>query len=359
MEKAHCFQASYLHAITRRLLTAAGTLRHVADVVAEVLVNANLSGHDSHGVLRVPHYLSDISKGIIHPASEPKVVKETANTLFVDGQWGFGHYTARKATKLAIEKARETGVCCVGFVGTGHIGRLGEYVEIAAHSGCIGIITYGRGERVGKKIVPFAGARGMLGTNPIAVGVPTGDEVPFIIDFATAKIAGGKIMVAESKNSDLPEGCIIDKHGNPSVKTEDYYDGGFLLPFGGHKGYALSLLICLLGGLSEGFNAERGAMGGTFMQVIGPTAFAPLKVYQQRVRGFLNDIKKTPPARGFDEVLVPGDFEHSSRVERLVQGVEVPDTIYRQIQGWAEKLDVSISGDVVEAVDARRYQIQQ
>ena len=357
MEKARCFQASYLHAITRRLLMAAGTLRHIADVVAEVLVNANLTGHDSHGVLRVPHYLSDISKGIINPAAEPKVVKETGNTIFFDGQWGFGHYTARKAMKLAIEKARETGVCCVGFVGTGHIGRLGEYVEIAAQSGCIGTITYGRGERVGKKIVPFGGARGMLGTNPIAVGVPTGDDVPFIIDFATTMIAGGKIMVAESKSSDLPQGCIIDKHGNPSVKTMDYYDGGFLLPFGGHKGYALSLLTCLLGGLSEGFSHERGAMGGTFMQVINPTAFAPLKAYQQHVRGFLDNIKKTPPARGFDEVLVPGDFEHRSRVERLVHGVEVPDTIYRQIQGWAEKLDTSMSDDVVEAVDARRYQI--
>jgi LDH2 family malate/lactate/ureidoglycolate dehydrogenase len=357
VEKARCFQASYLHAITRRLLMAAGTLRHIADVVAEVLVNANLTGHDSHGVLRVPHYLSDISKGIIHPAAEPKVVKETGNTIFFDGQWGFGHYTVRKAMKLAIEKARETDVCCVCFVRTGHIGRLGEYAEIAAQSGCIGIITYGTGERVGKKTVPFGGARGMLGTNPIAVGVPTGDDVPFIIDFATTMIAGGKIMVAKSKNTDLPQGCIIDKHGNPSVKTKDYYDGGFLLPFGGHKGYALSLLTCLLGGLSEGFNYERGAMGSVFMQIFNPHTFTPLETYQQHVRGFLDNIKKTPPARGFDEVLVPGDFEHSSRVERLVHGVEVPGTIYRQIQEWAEKLDISLYNDEVEAVDAARYQV--
>ncbi|MSS73791.1 MAG: Ldh family oxidoreductase [Candidatus Latescibacteria bacterium] len=266
MGAPHRFQAAYLHATARRLFTAAGAPRHIADDVAEVLVNSNLTGHDSHGVLRVPAYLNGISNGGIVPAAEPKVVQETAVTLLLDGNGGFGHYTARKAMALAIEKAKQAHVCCVSFTQIGHMGRLGEYAEAAARAGCIGLLTYGIGARDSGSTVPYGGAKGTLGTNPIAVGIPTGDDTPFIIDFATSTVAEGKLQVARSKGADLPQGLIVDKHGAPSVKPADFYDGGYLLPFGGHKGYALSLMVCLLGGLAGGFNAEKSAMGGMFMQ---------------------------------------------------------------------------------------------
>ena len=126
-------------------------------------------------------------------------------------------------------------------------------------------------------------------------------------------VAEGKLRVARSKGEDLPEGYIVDRHGVPSVKPEDFYDGGFLLPFGNHKGYALSMLTCLLGGLSGRFDVERGTMGGAYLQVIDVAAFTPLEAYQQGVRAFLDGIRRTPPAPGFDAVLVPGDFEHRSR----------------------------------------------
>ena len=204
--------------------------------------------------------------------------------------------------------------------------------------------------------VPFGGAGGATGTNPIAVGVPTGDDAPFVIDIATSMIAEGKIQVARSRGEDLPEGYIVDKSGNPSVKPADFYDGGFLLPFGLHKGYSMGLLVCLLGGLSGEFNIEKGAMGGCFMQVINVNALTPLEEYQQGVRAFLDGIKSIPPAPGFNEVLVPGDFEHRNRVQRLADGIEIPDTIRQQISECAEKLGVSISEDAVEAADAERYQ---
>ncbi|MCZ6679937.1 MAG: Ldh family oxidoreductase [Candidatus Poribacteria bacterium] len=357
MGTTHCFQASHLHAITRQLLMAASTPRHIADEVAGILINANLAGHDSHGVLRLPGYLRSIEDGGLVPAAEPAFVNETANTVRVDGGHGFGHYTARKAMERGIEKTKEAAVCGMSLVRNEHIGRLGEYAEQAARAGRIGIITYGNGGRARGSTVPFGGAKGALGTNPISVGVPTGDDTPFIVDFATSVIAGGKIQFAHSRGADLPEGAIVDKHGNPSVKTADFYDGGSLLAFGLHKGYALSLLTCLLGGLSGTFDVEQGTMRGVFMQVINIDAFTPLETYQQGVRAFLDGIKSIPPAPGFDEVLVPGDFEQRSRLQRLADGIEVPDATYQQLQEWAEKSDASLSEETVEPADVQRYQV--
>ncbi|MCZ6678968.1 MAG: Ldh family oxidoreductase, partial [Candidatus Poribacteria bacterium] len=296
-----------------------------------------------------------IESGRMKPAVEPEVVRETANTMLFDGKHCFGHYTARQAMKRTIEKAKAADDCSASLINTGHIGRLGQYAEEAARAGCIGIITVGSGGKNRGSTVPFGGASGATGTNPIAVGIPTGDDSLFIIDFATSMVAEGKIQVARSKGADLPEGQIVDKHGNPSVKPADFYDGGFLLPFGRHKGYSLGLLICLLGGLAGTFDVEKGRMGGAFMQVMNINAFTPLAEYQRGVRAFLDGIKSIPPAPGFDEVLVPGDFEYRSRVQRLADGIELPDTIYNQIQECAEKLNVSMSEDAVEDADAERY----
>ena len=356
MEKTHLFHAPYLHAISRTIFVAAGTSEHIADDVSEILVNAHLAGHDSHGVLRIPAYLKAIDAGQIISSAEPEVVAETANTLRFDGNKCFGHYVSRLAMQKAIEKAKSSAICCVNIFNTGHIGRLGEYAEAAAASGCIGLITVGKGGKGAGPTVPFGGAEGTFSTNPIAIGVPTGDETPFIVDYATSVIAEGKIQVARSKGTELPEGCILDKHGEPSVKPADFYDGGALLAFGRHKGYALAMFTCLLGGLAGTFNTDTGDMGGIYMQAIDVNTITPIADYQNGVRAFLDVIKSTSPAAGFDEVLVPGDYEARYRAERIKNGIEIPDTIYNQLQECAEKLGVSIGDDIIEAEDEARYQ---
>jgi uncharacterized oxidoreductase len=339
------------HSLTRRLFSAAGTPGHIADTVAETLVNANLAGHDSHGVLRIPAYLRMIEQGQIDPAAEPELVQETTGTLRIDGQKGFGHYTARQAMQQAIAKAKRADLCAVSFVRIGHIGRLGEYAEAAARAGCMGMVTIGGGGRGVGSTVPFGGARGALSTNPIAVGAPTGDEAPVVIDMATSMIAEGKIQVARSQGADLPPGCIVDRDGHPSVKTADFYDGGFLLPFGGHKGYALSLFTCLLSGLGGVFDPERGSVSGASMLVLNIEAFTPLEEYQRGLRAFLDGVKATPPAPGFEEVIVPGDFEHRTRMQRLANGIELPESIYGPIREWAAKLGVLMSEGAAEIRD--------
>ena len=334
--KRHIFEAAALQAFTKNLFVAADTPRHIAEDVAEILIKANLAGHDSHGVLRIPSYLDGIENGGIHPAAEPTILRETDNTLHIDSGGGFGHYAARYAVRRAIEKAKSDRICFATLIRTGHIGRVGEYAQEAAESGCIGMITVGGGSQGGGRILPFGGAVGALGTNPIAIGVPTGDDTPFLIDFATSMIANGKSYVADSENRDLPAGCVVDKHGNPTVKTAEYRDGGHLLAFGRHKGYALSLFVCLLGGLGGTFNVDAGQMGGLYMQVIDVNAFIELEAYQKGVRAFLDSIKSIPPAPGFAEVWVPGDFEVNTRTNRLANGIDVPDTIYQQLRECAE-----------------------
>ena len=357
MVETRNFTAGHLHAITRQIFMGAGTPYHIADSVAGVLVNANLSGHDSHGVLRIPQYLGWIADGSLQPAAEPKVVKETPNSLLADGGQGFGHYASLRTIRMAIEKAQTGNVACANLVHTSHIGRLGEYVEAAARAGCIGIITcgVGLGCTTPTRVVPFGGAVGKLDTNAIAIGVPTGDGAPFIADFATSVVAEGKVRVALSKNLDLAEGCILDKHGVATVNPADFFDGGWLLPLGGHKGYALSLITCLLGGLSPDIDLQVDGMSGAFMQVINIQAFTALDKYQRGVRAFLEGMRGTPPAPGYDEVMAPGDLSHRRRAERLANGIELPETTYQQIRDAATELNVSLSEDSVEKGDVKRY----
>ncbi len=351
----HTYQPAHLHALTRCLFEASGATPDIADIVARILVNANLAGHDSHGVLRIPLYLTNISEGGMNPAAEPTTVRESATTLVLDGNGGVGHLTAYRAVHQAIEKAQTSEICSVSFTRVAHIGRLGEYVEIAARAGFIGICMVGGGSPNTLKVLPFGGKKGSLGTNPIAVGVPTGDEAPFVIDFATSMVAEGKLQVARSKNAPIPDNFIVDKNNKPSTNALDFYDGGFLRTFGEHKGYALSLMVCLMGQLS-GAQREGRRSGGAFMQVIDISTFTDLDSYQQDIRAFLDAMKTTEPADGVDEVLVPGDFEYRNRRHRLEHGIEIPDTINEQIGEWADRLKVPVDDRIVEDEDRTHYQ---
>ena len=328
--KMHTYRPAYLHALTRLLFEASGATCEIAHIVAKILVNANLAGHDSHGVLRIPVYLRRISEGLMDPAAEPTIVRESTTTLVIDGNRGPGHFTAYRALHKAMQKARSAEICSVSFTQIEHIGRLGEYAELAAHQGFVGISMVGVGSPNAMKVLPFGGKKGSLGTNPIAVGIPTGDETPFVLDVATSAVAEGKLQVARSKNLPIPDHLIVDKNNAPSTNSLDFYDGGYLRTFAEHKGYAFSLLTCLMGQLS-GNRGEGSPSGGAFMQVIDIGAFTDLDRYQQGIRAFLNAMKTTEPADGIDEVQVPGEFEHRNRIHRLNRGIEIPDTINRQI----------------------------
>jgi LDH2 family malate/lactate/ureidoglycolate dehydrogenase len=346
-------KAEKLQIFASRLFEAAGTPQDIAETVSEILVNANLKGHDSHGVLHIPGYISQIEQKHLIPDERPKILRQTPSTALVDARKGWGHYVARWSMALAMEKAHASGMASVSIAHCTHIGRLGEYAEQAAAKGYIGMVTGGWGGPGTGPAAPFGGSAKALSTNPIAVGVPTEDAAPFILDFATTMVANAKIHLAHIKGTKLPPGCIVDKHGQPSLEPTDYFDGGSLLIFGGHKGYALSLMTCLLGGLTGDFDPDTHQMGstspqaiqqmgGVFLQAIDVRAFRPINDYQKHVRSFLDGIKAIPPAPGFSEVLVPGDVEQRAYQERSVKGVELPETVWKQLKACAEKFNLQL-----------------
>ena len=338
--------AKRLRSIVQTIFAAAGAPDDSASLMAEVLVGSNLAGHDSHGVLRVPVYVARIKDGGMVPDVRPTVVEETETTALVDGRWTFGHVAAHYGTEVAIRKAKQSKISLVSVVRCHHIGRLGEWVEQAAEQGVISVVMVGGSGGTGPTTTaPFGGAARALGTNPIAFGAPAGEMPPMTMDIATSFIAEGKIQFARAKNADLPPGAILDKHGRPSVKPADFYDGGMLLPFGEHKGYSIAMLVELLcGALAPGdLYAEDGAHGGTVIIAIDPGTFRPDGSYEAVADFKLRRIKEVPPAPGFDEVLLPGEPELRAREERTRQGVAVPETTWDGLFEAGKSVGVDIA----------------
>jgi LDH2 family malate/lactate/ureidoglycolate dehydrogenase len=332
-----------LETLAQQIFVAAGTPPDLAAHVARHLVKANLSGHDSHGVIRIPAYLNQIDSGRLVADARPEVVAELPGTAVVDAHRGFGQVAASFALDVAINKASEVGIGAASVRHCNHIGRLGDYGEAAAERGYIAIVTYGSAGPNSGHAAPFGGSARHLGTNPLSVGVPGGAGDAVVVDFATTMVAEGKIQVARAKHVPLPPGCIVDKEGQPSTNAEDFYAGGMILPAGGHKGYGLSLITALLGaGLTAEAPPDGGRGGGVFVIAVNPRAFTAADVYGQTVDALTGAVKAVPPAPGFSEVLLPGGPEARSRAERGAQGVPVPADTWAALTAVAEKLGVPL-----------------
>jgi LDH2 family malate/lactate/ureidoglycolate dehydrogenase len=334
--------ADELRAAGAAIFRAAGADEMSTSILVEHLVDANLCGHDSHGVIRIPSYVRSIKAGQIAPAAQPAVVRETAAMSLIDARRSFGQVSARYATDVVVAKAREQGVAVAGTFNGNHIGRLGYYPTRAAAQGVVLLVAYGT---LGRSGAPYGGRSGALGTNPIALGFPTAEGAagPFLLDFATTAIAAGKVMVARDKHEALPPNTMLDKEGRPTTDPNALAEGGALLPFGGHKGYALSLMAVLLSTVlvRENEPGEEGADGGkVFFCAVDAAVFgtgapdAAAAVFEQ--------VRAVPPAAGFESVLIPGDPERRSAARRLAEGVPVAEDTWGAVKATAAELGVSI-----------------
>jgi hydroxycarboxylate dehydrogenase B len=317
-----------------------GTPSDIAAVVATTLVNADLAGHTSHGVFQLPNYLSAIEQGTLIPDARPGIEREMTASAVVDAQSGWGHYSAWWTMCRLIEKARGAGVACASIGGVQHVGRLGEYAEQAAAAGCVGIISVAWGGRNAGPAAPHGGTSKSLGTNPFTVGAPTGDDMPFVSDFATTAVAHGKVAVAQLDGTDVPPGSIVDGDGAPTVDPNAFFDGGALNLFGGHKGYALSLVTCVLAQLNGEYDEKGRRVHGVFMQAIDIGAFQPLATYQTHVRCLMDDMRASDTAPGVEAVLAPGDPERRARERQLTHGVEFSPAMYERLVKSAERAGV-------------------
>jgi uncharacterized oxidoreductase len=342
------FSPGRLAACARAVFQAIGSPEPVARRVADALVDANLVGHDSHGVIRIPQYVAAVRDGEVVPDAAPTIVKESAVSALIDGGWGFGQVAALRAAELAVEKARHQGLAAVGCVRMNHIGRVGEYPESMAKQGIVGFVLAGGFGGRGGRAAPFGGREGILGTNPLSFGIPSGGDEPMLVDFATTAVAAGKIQVARAKGTPLPAGSILDKDGNPTNDAEAFYQGGVMLPFGAHKGYALSMVVELLGRVLTGADdyQEPGRGGpvyersGTLVVAIDPGLFRDPRAFASGVDATLQRVKAVPPAPGFEEVLVPGEPETRSRAQRQRDGIYVEDATVAAIRKTAAELGV-------------------
>ncbi len=330
-----------------RIFQAVGAKEEVARQVADSLVASDLAGHESHGVVRVRQYLDSIAAGNLNPTAEPIIARETAIVTLVDARHSFGQVAARFAMAVTIEKARAQELAATGVFNCTHIGRVGEWVQMAADQGMIGL-AFCNGGGPGGAVAPYGGAARRLGTNPIAAAVPVAGRPPIVVDFATSVVAEGKLRIAHNRGKPLPEGWILGPDGRPSTQSKDFYAGGMLLPAAGHKGYGLALLMEFLGGIltGRGCPALPGFTpgNGVLFLVLSIEPFRPVETFLAEGAALCERVKAAPPAPGFDEVMLPGEPEQRMTERRRVEGIVVDEATWAQLTAAAAALGVAIPG---------------
>ena len=335
------FTAAALEEVGRSILEAVGTPDDLAGVVASSLVDANLAGHDSHGVIRLSSYVSLVRSGHVQPAARAQVQGLGGGCAQVDGAWGWGQPAARLATATAADLAGEHGVALVTIGRCNHIGRLGEYIEMLIRAGRMAFMTC----NARPAVAPYGGYTRLLGTNPVAWGAPGADSAPpLVVDVATATIAEGKLKVAHAAGKRAPAGAVLDRDGRPTEETTAFYDGGALTTFGGHKGFGLSVLAEVLGGILSGAGASPAADfeggNGTAIVAVDVARFVPDSRFRAQVESFAEQLRQAPRAPGFDEILMPGEPEWRTRRRRAKDGIEVSDSVCATIDELATELGV-------------------
>ena len=307
-------------------------------MVARSLVEANVAGHDSHGVLRLVSYVDFVRRGDVQPSAEPALVFERGAIARIDGRRGWGQLAAQLATATALRLARSHGVGVVVVDRAGHVGRVGEYVETIAAEGFVGHALCNAEPAVAP---PGTGVRA-LGTNPVAWAVPRAAGEPVLVDFATAELAEGKLRVAVSRGEQLAVAAVVDAQGKPSHDPAAFYDGGALVPFGGHKGYALSVVAELMGrGLAAGaVDDGRHTPYSLFILALDPAATGTAEGFLAAVEAWCGDVRERAEATGA-QVTLPGEPEARARADRRVNGVPVPPTIWKALLELRDGLDVA------------------
>jgi uncharacterized oxidoreductase len=342
-----------LRDFARRIVIAGGSSAEEADIVADHLVEANLRGHDSHGVGMLVAYARDFEAGTLRPNQAPEVVSDTGTISVWDARAGYGQVIARQAVEWAIGAARRHGVAVNGLRNAHHIGRVGTYGEIAARAGMVAMhfVNVASGP---PPVAPFRGKQGRFITNPICIAIPgTATTEPILLDFATSRVAMGKVRVAHNAGKEMIEGALLDHEGRPTTDPGVMYRErrGVVLPFGEHKGSGLALICELLAGAIVGSPSitsmtppERGIINGMLTIVIDPGRLSSQDSMMAGIDEMIAWVKSAAPADPDLPVLVAGEPERMARAERAAKGIEVDDTTWGQLAAIAARYQVPVPG---------------
>lgn len=326
---------------------AAGCDEQEGRRIAHYLTEANLVGHDSHGVIRVSYYIDWLRSGKVLANQRLKVVLENEVIAVVDGQYGFGQTIGEQATKLGIEKAARHGVSVIALSNAGHLGRIGDWPLLAASAGLVSL-HFVNTSGAGILVAPFGGIERRLSANPIAAGVPVAGKPPILLDMSCCTIAEGKLKVAFNKGVPVPEGSIIDSTGCPTSDPKVFYGDppGAILSIAGHKGYALGIITEMLagaltgGGASNPANADR--LGNGMLSIyMAPQFFQEKTTFAAEVERFVAWVKSSKKLTPDGQILMPGEIEERTKAARLRDGIELDDNTWKALSATAASLGVN------------------
>jgi LDH2 family malate/lactate/ureidoglycolate dehydrogenase len=339
--------APKLTAFVTRAFVAAGLPEPDAKATAELMVEADLRGSDTHGVIRLPIYVRRIRAGGVNAKPNIRVVSERASAALIDGDNGMGHLVMHRAAQLAIEKAKATGIGWVGARMSNHAGPAALYATMPLQHDMIGLYF-----AVGSNnhLPPWGGGENLLGTNPMAVAVPAQDEPAIVLDMAPTVAAYGKVRLKAQRGEPMPVGWMIDRDGKPLTDAKRA-DEGYLLPIGDYKGYGLSLIIGILAGALNGaalgrdvvdFVKETGKATNTGHAVaaIGIEAFMPPQQFKRAVDAVIRDIRGSQKLPGVERIYLPGEQSHAKFLERRANGVPMPKPLRDSLDALARELNV-------------------
>jgi hydroxycarboxylate dehydrogenase B len=344
-------QHKKLNEIGRRIFTAAGSTEQEAAIIADHLVEANLRGHDSHGVGMIASYLRNLENGKVKPNEKGRLVSDSGAFIVYDGERGYGQVVAREATRLGIARAKENGVAVVALRNAHHIGRVGTYGEMCAAEGLLSIsfvnITDQR-----PAVAPWRGGDARFGTNPVTVALPgPSPDRPIVADMATSRIAMGKVRVARNKGEQIAPETLLGPDGQPTTDPNVMYQRprGALLTFAEHKGYALAFIAETLAGAITGSGTMRperqdaeSVTNGMLLIVIDPGRITDRQWLADEIKAMADYVTASPPRKANEPVLIPGDPERLSRAKRIADGVPIDPETWRELVAAARTINVLV-----------------
>ncbi|MDQ1002199.1 LDH2 family malate/lactate/ureidoglycolate dehydrogenase [Neobacillus niacini] len=342
-------QAVELENYVREIFLAVGLNQEEAIETAKHLVTADLKGVSSHGVHRVPIYVKRLRLNVISNNSSILVERETPVSLKVNGGNGIGPYVVRQAIELGIQKAKDIGMCAVAIHHSNHAGILSYYTELAVKNDLIAFAT----TNAPANMAPFGGKERYFGTNPFSIGVPAGNELPYILDMATSVVAKGKIIKAMNDNKSIPLGWAIDKDGNDTTDSKAAFDG-LVLPLGGAKGYGLAFMVDIFSGILSGANwgphindlysnFETPQNLGQFIWLMRPDLFMEMEDFKARMDQAIREIRSVEKTPSISRIYIPGELEHDLYVNRMEEGIPLEDTIWTELKLLGDELGLNKS----------------
>lgn len=310
------------------------------EIVADVTLDADLKGFASHGLGRFPQYIASLKSGTIRTDTDIEIENETVSTALINGKHRFGHVVAYYAMELAMEKAAETGIGMVGVHDSNHFGVAGYYSDMALMQDMIGVVF----ANTEPAVAPIGGKEPIIGTNPIAIGIPSNKNY-VSVDMATSATARGKLLEAMRKGEKIPENIALDSEGNPTIDPQEALKGS-ILPFGAHKGYALAFMIEILAGplvraafgkaVTGTANPKKICTKGDLYLAINPSVFGDIEQFKDEVDDFVKEIK------GSGNVFIPGDMEVMNIKNVMKNGFPVDDALYQQIKEITRELSLDL-----------------